>query len=87
MYIILVYDVDQKRVGKVLKVARRYLSWIQNSVLEGELTAGKLQQFTKEITAKIDPSEDSLLIYHLGDQRYLKRQEFGVQKGSPSQFL
>ena len=32
MYVILVYDVDQKRTAKMLKLCRRYLSWIQNSV-------------------------------------------------------
>ena len=36
MYIILVYDVSEKRVFKVLKIARKYITWIQNSVLEGE---------------------------------------------------
>ena len=34
MYVILVYDVDQKRTAKMLKLCRRYLSWIQNSVFE-----------------------------------------------------
>ena len=38
MYVILVYDVDQKRTAKMLKLCRRYLSWIQNSVFEGEIS-------------------------------------------------
>ncbi|MCK4343969.1 MAG: CRISPR-associated endonuclease Cas2, partial [Bacteroidales bacterium] len=29
MYIIAVYDVGEKRVGKMLKLCRRYLNWIQ----------------------------------------------------------
>jgi len=37
IYIILVYDVSEKRVFKVLKIARKYITWIQNSVLEGEI--------------------------------------------------
>ena len=38
MFIILVYDIDVKRVGKVLKKCREYLNWVQNSVFEGEIT-------------------------------------------------
>ena len=37
MYVILVYDVGEKRVGKMLRLVRKYLSWIQNSVFEGEI--------------------------------------------------
>ena len=37
-YIILVYDIQQKRVGQMLKLCRQYLNWIQNSVFEGELS-------------------------------------------------
>ena len=38
MYIIIVYDVGEKRVAKVCQFLRQYLNWIQNSVFEGELT-------------------------------------------------
>jgi CRISPR-associated protein Cas2 len=48
MYVILVYDMDQKRVGKMLKLCRRYLNWIQNSVFEGELTEVKLKELILE---------------------------------------
>ena len=43
MYVILVYDVDQKRTAKMLKLCRRYLSWIQNSVFEGEISEVQLK--------------------------------------------
>ena len=35
----MVYDVDVKRVTKVLKIGRKYLNHIQNSVLEGDLSS------------------------------------------------
>ena len=44
MYVIVVYDVDQKRCGKMLKLCRSYLHHIQNSVFEGEITEGKLEE-------------------------------------------
>jgi CRISPR-associated protein Cas2 len=48
MYVILVYDMGQKRVGKMLKLCRRYLNWIQNSVFEGELTEVQLKELLHE---------------------------------------
>ena len=44
MYVILVYDMEEKRVGKMLKLCRKYLNWIQNSVFEGEITEVKLKE-------------------------------------------
>jgi CRISPR-associated protein Cas2 len=44
MYVILVYDIGEKRVGKMLKLCRQYLNWIQNSVFEGEITEVKLTE-------------------------------------------
>lgn len=48
MYVILVYDVDQKRTAKMLKLCRRYLSWIQNSVFEGEISEVQLKYLVVE---------------------------------------
>ena len=39
MFVILVYDIKEQRVTKVLKKCREYLSWVQNSVFEGEIVA------------------------------------------------
>ncbi|MEM3489884.1 MAG: CRISPR-associated endonuclease Cas2, partial [Nitrososphaerota archaeon] len=38
MYVILAYDIGEERVNKVLKICRKYLTWVQNSVFEGDLT-------------------------------------------------
>ena len=32
MYVIIVYDVGEKRVGKMLKLCRQYLCWIQSTI-------------------------------------------------------
>jgi len=34
VYQLMIYDVDVKRVTKVLKIGRKYLNHIQNSVLK-----------------------------------------------------
>ena len=83
MYVILVYDVGVERVAKVLKVARRYLSWTQNSVLEGELTWAQLERLRREISQVIDEREDSVLFYVLRSEKWMERQQLGKRKGSP----
>ncbi|MEW6448151.1 MAG: CRISPR-associated endonuclease Cas2 [Bacillota bacterium] len=81
MYIILVYDVNVKRVSKVLKTARKYLHWVQNSVLEGELTEAGFRKLKAELSRVINLQEDSVLFYLLGNQRYTTRELMGVKKG------
>lgn len=87
MYIILVYDVGEKRVGKMLKLCRRYLNWIQNSVLEGELTPSRLLALQEEIKQLIDPSEDSVIVFKSRESRWLDKVIWGVEKGATDVFL
>jgi CRISPR-associated protein Cas2 len=54
MFVVLVYDVDVKRVAKVLKKCREYLYWVQNSVFEGEITLGRLKRLKKELLSLIN---------------------------------
>ena len=43
MYMVCVYDVDEKRCAKVMKVLRNYLFHIQKSVFEGSLTPNHIE--------------------------------------------
>jgi len=81
VYVILVYDVNVSRVAKVLKAARRYLTWVQNSVLEGELTEATFRALRHELSRIIDPEEDSILFYILGNVKYTRRELLGIKKG------
>lgn len=81
MYVILVYDVNAARVAKVLKAARKYLHWVQNSVLEGELTEASFRKLKMELERVINQEEDMVLFYVLGNQRYTRRELLGVKKG------
>jgi len=80
MYVILVYDVNQKRVGKMLKLCRRYLSWIQNSVFEGEITEVKLKELTIRARKIMNEDEDSLIIFKSRDEKWLEKQIIGNEK-------
>ena len=83
MYVILVYDVNVARVNRVLKVGRRYLTWVQNSVLEGELTWAQLAKLKGELKQVMDEEEDSVLLYVLRTTRWLERKQLGRPKGEP----
>lgn len=83
MYIIMVYDVNVERVAKVLKVGRRYLTWVQNSVLEGELTLAQFARLKRDVGKVIHEEEDSVLFYTLRDAQDVRREQMGVKKGEP----
>ncbi|WP_114781229.1 CRISPR-associated endonuclease Cas2 [Botryobacter ruber] len=85
-YFIAVYDVNQNRVGKMLKLFRKYLTWIQNSVFEGELTEVQYQRLRHEANKLIEEG-DGVVFYRMRDERYHERHVLGEDKGSPQRFL
>jgi len=80
MYIILVYDIDQKRVAKMLKLCRRYLNWIQNSVFEGELTEVKLKTLIAEARTIMNIEKDSLIVFSSRQEKWLEKTVVGKEK-------
>lgn len=82
MYTILVYDMNEKRVGKILKICRKYLNWVQNSVFEGEITYAKLEKLKMEMRKLMNDEEDSVIIYTMRTDRYTDREIMGLKKGS-----
>lgn len=80
MYVIVVYDVDQARVGKVCQFLRRFLHWVQNSAFEGFLTESQLERVKEGLKDLIDKEYDSIYIYKLPDNRWLKREVIGQEK-------
>lgn len=77
----MVYDINEKRVNKVLKVGRKYLNWMQNSVLEGEITGAKLTKLKGELKSIIEKDEDSIIFYKLRTKKYFAKETMGVEKG------
>ena len=87
MYIIVVYDVGEARVGKVCRYLKRYLPRVQNSVFEGELTEAKLASMKAGLSKCLDPTVDSVLLWVLRDARWVDRQIMGNEKLPVSNFL
>ena len=62
-YAFLFYDVGEKRVQKVFKICKKYLSHIQNSVFEGEISKVQLVKLQQELKVYIDSNLDSVILF------------------------
>lgn len=87
MYVILVYDIGEKRVGKMLKLCRQYLNWIQNSVFEGEITEVKLKELHFKAKEIMNIETDSLIIFKSRNEKWLEKEIVGNEKNDLDTFL
>jgi len=86
MYVIIVYDIAQKRVNKLCKFLRKYLHWVQNSAFEGEISEGQFFEIKKGIE-KIIKDQDSVLIYKTNNLQWLKKEIIGKEKNPISNII
>ena len=91
MYIVLVYDVSQEENGarrwsRIFKICQKYLTHIQNSVFEGELSKGQLAQLQKELKEYIDKELDSVIIFKSRQEKWLDK-EFWGRKDDLTSFI
>ena len=87
MFAILVYDFGEKRVGRALKTCRKYLTWVQNSVFEGEISDANLKKLEMELDRIMHSDEDSVIIYKFRSIRYTTREVIGLSKNEQDIFL
>lgn len=80
MFVILVYDVKQKRVSVVHKICKKYLHPIQNSVFEGDITRKKLKDLQNELMRRIDIEYDAVCIYITSGEQHISKAQIGVHK-------
>lgn len=87
MYVILVYDIDAKRVGKMLKLCRKYLNWIQNSVFEGEITDLKLKELLHLAKSIMHDEVDSIIVFKSRQEKWLDKMIIGQEKNKLDNIL
>ncbi len=87
MFVIMVYDISEKRVQKVLKTSRKYLYWVLNSVFEGEITNASFAKLKMELRKIIDEEYDSILFYTFRTTKYSERENIGIIKGGQNLIL
>lgn len=78
MFVIVTYDVAQKRVTKTMKICRKYLTHVQNSVFEGMITERKLNKLKHKLQKVIEPADDSICIYEIQNIKYTRKESIGV---------
>ena len=86
MYVIVVYDMEADRTHLMLKLCRRYLVHVQNSVLEGEISEGDLATLKGEIEDLLQEGA-SVMVYELSSDRLLNRTVYGDDPTEDSRFL
>ena len=87
MYVVLVYDCGVKRVGKMLKLCRKYLTWVQNSVFEGEISGVKLKELLGEAKLIMDLEKDSVIVFKARKLKWMDKQVIGIEKNEGDVFL
>lgn len=92
MYVILVYDITmddkgKKILPKVYKICKKYLTHIQNSVFEGELSKAQLFQLEIELKKHIRQEEDSLIVFQARNEKWLEKEFWGKKDDKMSCFI
>ncbi|WP_076461675.1 CRISPR-associated endonuclease Cas2 [Limosilactobacillus caccae] len=85
MYVILVYDIKMdgdgsKVLRRVFKTCKKYLSHVQKSVFEGEITPAKLAALKKELKKWIREDKDSLIVFRSSNKKWLKKEFWGMDE-------
>ena len=79
-YAFLFYDVGEKRVQKVFKICKKYLSHFQKSVFRGDMTPSKFIQLRNELNGVIDKEEDFVCIIKLMNDNVFGEEVLGNGK-------
>lgn len=73
MYVIVSYDVEVEKCQKLLKLLRKYLFHVHNSVFEGELTNREKGDLQLKISKILEDDTSSVIFYCLPSQKPLKK--------------
>ena len=77
MFVILSYDVNREHVSKVMKIRRKYLVHVYESVFEGTITEAKLKSLKKELEQLIDTDEDLICQYEMDSVKFSRKEQIG----------
>lgn len=92
MYIILLYDILSDEGGarvsrNTFKICKKYLTHIQKSVFEGNLTELNYMKLKTELNKYIRKDKDSLLVFKSRDERWLEKEYLGLVDDKTSNFF
>lgn len=92
MYIVLMYDITMDKNGprvsrSVFKICKKYLTHIQKSVFEGNLTELNYMKLKSELNAYIRKDKDSLIVFKSRSERWLEKEFLGIVDEKTSNFF
>lgn len=86
-YAFLFYDVGERRVNKVFKVCKKYLSHFQKSVFRGEMTPSKFIKLKNDLNKVIDKENDFICIIKLMNGNVFGEEVLGNKKNNTGEDL
>lgn len=86
------YDVVADKEGakvqrNIFKICKRYLTHIQKSVFEGELTPVQILKLQKELENYIRKDKDSVIIFKSRNEKWLDKEFWGMTDDKCSNFF
>lgn len=98
MYIVLIYDIclsedkkikkdDSRVMRRTFKTCKKYLTHIQKSVFEGELSDVQLLKLKSELKKELRPEKDSCIIFSSRNNHWMKKEFLTQEIDQTSQFI
>lgn len=92
MYIILIYDIVSDEEGSrisrnIFKICKKYLTNVQKSVFEGEITQVLLKKLYIELKKYIRKDRDSVIIFKSRKEKWLDKEFWGLEDDKTSNFF
>lgn len=92
MYVILVYDINGDEQGprvlrKMFKTCKKYLTHIQKSVFEGDLSEAQVTKLKMEVNKIIRKDIDSVIIFKSPNDKWLNKEMWGIVEDPLDNFL
>ena len=87
-YAFVFYDIEEKRVQKVFKICKKYLTHYQYSVFRGEISPSQVIQLETELKKIIKPKVDFVCMILLQGEYVFEERTLGTkQKSTEDIFL
>lgn len=92
MYVILIYDIagednDGRRLNRVFKTCKKYLTHIQKSVFEGELTEVQIMKLKMELDKIVKKDIDSIIIFKARNNRWMEKEMWALVEDKLDNFI
>lgn len=92
MYLILIYDIHLDEKGphvlrNVFKISKKFLTHIQNSVFEGELSLAQYEDLVQQLQQHLRSDKDSCIVFKNRNPNWLQKEFLTEEIDQLSQFL